>query len=170
MKNKLKKYHLLIYTATIIVVLDQVTKAWIQKTMTLHQSIPVIPDFFNLTFIKNPGAAFGLFAESGGTFRTAFFIIVSFLAVGVLTYLYANTPGEFRLMRLALSLVMGGAIGNLIDRVRFGEVVDFLDFYIGRYHWPAFNVADSCITVGVTFLIAHSLINRKEDSGMAAPS
>ena len=170
MKETIEKHRLLIGTVTIAVVLDQLTKEWIQRTMELHQSIPVIPDFFNLTLIKNPGAAFGLLSESGGALRTAFFIVVAIVALGVLTYLYRNTPREIWVLRLALSLVMAGAVGNLIDRVRFGEVVDFLDFYVGRYHWPAFNVADSCITVGVTLLILHGFLSRKAHSDVAPNS
>lgn len=158
------QYRLLVLTAAAIVLLDQMTKAWIQKTMLLHQSVPVIPDLFNLTYIRNPGAAFGLFASGGGSLRTAFFIAVSVIALVVLSLLYTKAPRETWLLRFSLSLVMGGAIGNLIDRIRLGEVVDFLDFYLGSYHWPAFNVADSCITIGIGLLILHTMVSRKTAS------
>ena len=158
------QYRLLVLTAAAIVLLDQMTKAWIQKTMLLHQSIPVIPDLFNLTYIRNPGAAFGLFASGGGSLRSAFFIAVSVIALVVLSLLYTKAPRETWLLRFSLSLVMGGAIGNLIDRIRLGEVVDFLDFYLGSYHWPAFNVADSCITIGIGLLILHTMASRKTAS------
>ncbi len=158
------QYRLLVLTAAAIVLLDQMTKAWIQKTMLLHQSIPVIPDLFNLTYIRNPGAAFGLFASGGGSLRSAFFIAVSVIALVVLSLLYTKAPRETWLLRFSLSLVMGGAIGNLMDRIRLGEVVDFLDFYLGSYHWPAFNVADSCITIGIGLLIFHTVVSRKTAS------
>jgi len=158
------QYRLLVLTAAAIVLLDQMTKAWIQKTMLLHQSIPVIPDLFNLTYIRNPGAAFGLFASGGGSLRSVFFIAVSVIALVVLSLLYTKAPRETWLLRFSLSLVMGGAIGNLIDRIRLGEVVDFLDFYLGSYHWPAFNVADSCITIGIGLLILHTMVSRKTAS------
>lgn len=160
----LDRYRLLVLTATAIVLLDQMTKAWIQKTMLLHQSIPVIPNLFNLTYIRNPGAAFGLFASGGGSLRSAFFIAVSVVALVVLSLLYTKAPRETYLLRFSLSLVVGGAIGNLMDRIRLGEVVDFLDFYLGSYHWPAFNVADSCITIGISLLILHTMVNRKAES------
>ncbi|HLB94683.1 MAG TPA: signal peptidase II [Nitrospiria bacterium] len=158
------QYRLLVLTAAAIVLLDQMTKAWIHKTMLLHQSIPVIPGLFNLTYIRNPGAAFGLFASGGGSLRSAFFIAVSVIALVVLSLLYTKAPRETWLLRFSLSLVMGGAIGNLIDRIRLGEVVDFLDFYLGSYHWPAFNVADSCITIGIGLLILHTMVSRKTAS------
>ena len=158
------QYRLLVLTAAAIVLLDQMTKAWIHKMMLLHQSIPVIPGLFNLTYIRNPGAAFGLFASGGGSLRSAFFIAVSVIALVVLSLLYTKAPRETWLLRFSLSLVMGGAIGNLIDRIRLGEVVDFLDFYLGSYHWPAFNVADSCITIGIGLLILHTMVSRKTAS------
>ena len=164
MQTLFVKYRLLVLAPFIIVLLDQVTKSIIQKKMLLHQSIPIIPDLFNLTYIRNPGAAFGLFARGGGSLRTVFFISVSMIALAVLGILYAKAPIEARVMRWALALVTGGAIGNLIDRIRFGEVIDFLDFYIGHYHWPAFNVADSCITIGIGLLIFHAVTGRKTSS------
>jgi signal peptidase II len=169
MKSLTEKYRMLVLTVAIVGIADQVTKAWVQSGMRLHQSIAVINGFFSLTYIRNPGAAFGLFSESGGSIRTVFFVVVSIAAVGLLGTLYAKTPLDRPFLRLAFSLVTAGAIGNLIDRVRFGEVVDFLDFYIRGYHWPAFNVADSCITVGVTLLVLHSLVGRKVDSDLPAP-
>jgi signal peptidase II len=168
MKSVIEKYRMLGLAVVIVVLADQLTKAWVQSGMRLHQSIPVIDNFFSLTYIRNPGAAFGLFSDGGGTVRTVFFILVSVAAIGFLGTLYAKTPSERPLLRLAFSLVTGGAAGNLIDRVRFGEVVDFLDFYVGRYHWPAFNVADSCITVGVAFLVLYSVVGGKVDSDLPA--
>lgn len=148
-----RRYRLLALTVVVIVVLDQITKAWIMSTMALHQSIQVISGLFHLTYIRNPGAAFGLFADSGNGLRILFFVTVSIGAILFLVALYSTIQEKFFLGRLAVCLVLGGAVGNLIDRVRFGEVVDFLDFFIGSSHWPAFNVADSCISTGVVLLL-----------------
>ena len=158
-----ERYRLLLVTVSVIVLLDQTTKVFVQKTMTLHQSIPVITNFFSLTYIRNAGAAFGLFSGSGGGLRTMAFIVISLVALVIFGLLYAKTPREDRTLRLALSLVMGGATGNLIDRIRIGEVIDFLDFYFRSYHWPAFNVADSCISTGVGLFIIYSLFHPKPD-------
>lgn len=163
MKIPIERYYFLIMTSGVAVTLDQVTKIVVQKTMDLYQSIQVIPNLFSLTYIRNSGAAFGLFSDGGGIYKILFFVAVSFIALVILLHLYRKTPPEFLLLKLALSLVAAGAIGNLIDRIRLGEVVDFLDFYIGSYHWPAFNVADSCISVGVALLLYHTFFHRSED-------
>ena len=129
------------------VALDQASKLIVRGSMTLYQSEPVLGDFFRLTYIHNPGAAFGL--NMGSPFlHTAF----SVLALGVLIYLYRSLAAAERLSRLALCLVLGGAVGNIIDRLYLGEVVDFFDFGLGDLRWPIFNVADSCVTVGVLLL------------------
>ncbi|MBI3995709.1 MAG: signal peptidase II [Nitrospirae bacterium] len=148
-----RRYFFLAAVVGTVFILDQVTKAVIQKTMQIHESIPVIDRLFNLTYIRNPGAAFGLFAEHGNGLRMVFFSTISVVAILFLWTLFVKTPKEARLGRLSIAMVMGGAFGNLADRIRFGEVVDFLDFYIGPYHWPAFNVADSSISVGVVLMI-----------------
>lgn len=149
----MKKYGLFAITALVLIVLDQLTKYWIDSSMVLHDSIPVLSGFFSITYVRNPGAAFGFLAGASPAFRYAFFIAVNIVAITlILSYIRKATMAEFRLI-LALSFIMAGAVGNLIDRVRFGEVVDFLDFYIGSFHWPAFNVADSSIFLGAFFLI-----------------
>jgi signal peptidase II len=148
-----RRYLFLAAVAGTVFVLDQITKAAIQQTMHLHESIPIIARLFSLTYIRNPGAAFGLFAEQGNGLRIAFFATISVVAILFLGTLFVKTPKEARLGRLSIAMVMGGAMGNLVDRLRYGEVVDFLDFYIGSYHWPAFNVADSSISVGVALMI-----------------
>jgi signal peptidase II len=148
-----RRYLFLAAVAGTVFILDQVTKAVIQQTMQLHESIPIINRLFSLTYIRNPGAAFGLFAEHGDGLRMAFFVTISVIAIVFLWTLFVKTPNEARMGRLSIAMVMGGAMGNLADRLRFGEVIDFLDFYIGSHHWPAFNVADSSITVGVALMI-----------------
>lgn len=138
---------------TIVVVLDQIAKAWIEAVIPLHGMVPVIDGLFNLTHIRNPGAAFGFLGAGGNGWRLGFFLLVAVVAIVVLSVFIYRTPPTDHLTRQAASLVLGGAIGNFIDRVWLGAVVDFLDFYVGRFHWPVFNIADSCITVGVTLLI-----------------
>jgi signal peptidase II len=139
--------------AAIVVILDQITKYYIDAAMTLHSSIPVIEGFFNITYVRNPGAAFGFLAAAPAGFRAVFFITVTVAAILlILTYIRKYSAGE-RETTLCLSLIMGGAVGNLIDRVRFGDVIDFLDVYVGPHHLPAFNVADSAISVGAVLLI-----------------
>ena len=151
-----------------IVAADQVTKLYIMQTMRLHESIAVIPNLFSLTYIRNPGAAFGLLAGSSNTFRMVFFGLTSIFALGLLGTILLRMPEQDRMGRLSVAGILGGAIGNLIDRMRYGEVIDFLDVYIEQYHWPAFNVADSAITVGVILLIVHFAFEKKEDPPVAS--
>lgn len=141
-----------------IVILDQVTKVLVHHFLRLHESRTIIEGFFTLTYIRNPGAAFGLMAGLSENFRFYFFLSASLLALIFLTVLFHKTPPQDRWTITGIPLVVGGAIGNMIDRLRLGEVIDFLDFFIGRYHWPAFNVADSAITIGIGFLILPFLV------------
>ncbi len=134
----------------LVILLDQLCKWWVLTSMELHQSMVVIPGLFNLTSVRNPGAAFGIFSTLGPTFRVALLVGVSLLALVLLTVFYFNSRPHEGTARFAAALVMGGAVGNLIDRLRLGEVVDFLDFYIQHHHWPAFNIADSAITIGIS--------------------
>lgn len=148
--------------AVLVVLLDQATKAWIVSSLRLHESIAVIGGFFNITYVRNPGAAFGFLATAPPLFRHTFFIIVTAVAILlILHYIRTGRVGSLS-MASALGLILAGAVGNLIDRIRFGEVVDFLDVYIANYHWPAFNVADSSITVGAAILIVALLSKPKE--------
>jgi len=146
--------------AVLVVVADQVSKAVVSDLFSLYQVRPVIAGFFNLTFITNTGAAFGIFARSGGFLRKWLLGGVAVAALVALVFAWRHLKDNHRLYPLAIGLIGGGAVGNLIDRVRFGAVVDFLDFYIGRYHWPAFNVADSAITVGVALFILAGFLEK----------
>jgi signal peptidase II len=143
-----------------VVVLDQITKWLVLENIPLYQANPVIPGFFNLTHIRNPGGAFGFMAAGSQGLRHLLFIGVSIIAMGLIAYFYRSTPKSYPYLGTALALIFGGAVGNLIDRLRFGEVVDFLDVYVGAYHWPAFNVADSAITVGITIFILHVVLGK----------
>ena len=152
-----------------IVGLDQATKFVVDQTLPLSVPIPVIDDFFNLTYVRNPGAAFGILAESGEFFRRAFLIGFPLVAVGFIAAMLRRLAEDETWLITALSFVLGGAVGNLIDRIFYGEVIDFLDFYWSIYHWPAFNVADSFISVGVV-MIVYSLIDAKGQDPFASRS
>ncbi len=159
-ESKKRKYIKLAVIAGLVIVTDQITKAVILDTMSLYQSFTVISGFFDITHIHNTGGAFGIFAEQNSILRNLLFLFVSSVAVGFVLYFYHKTPKTHPLLATAFALIFGGAVGNLIDRVRIGKVVDFLDFYIGNWHWPAFNVADSAITVGVVIFVFHILLNK----------
>jgi signal peptidase II len=135
-----------------ILVLDRWTKALILDRFDLNASVSVIDGFFNITYVRNTGVAFGIFSSISSPIKSLVLsLFTAFAAVVVITYSY-RSPLENRLLQAALALILGGALGNLYDRLAYGYVVDFLEFYIGSYHWPAFNVADSAITTGVVLL------------------
>ena len=147
------RFQLELSIATAVVVLDQIVKAAVRSTFELHESVVVIPSFFNLTRVHNYGAAFGLMNAAEFPFKTVVLSIVATLALGALSWYGATLPAEQRLARLGLALIIGGAAGNLIDRLRSGYVVDFVDLYWRDWHFWAFNVADAAITVGVSLMI-----------------
>jgi signal peptidase II len=145
------RYLTLLAISALVLVVDQATKLYIDRSMALHSSITVIEQFFNITYLRNKGAAFGILANS--SYRLPFFILVSSVAVCVIFIVIKHLREDQRLAAISLSLIFSGALGNLIDRVRLGEVIDFLDAHWYDHHWPAFNIADSAICVGV-FLLA----------------
>ncbi|MCC6763096.1 MAG: signal peptidase II [Deltaproteobacteria bacterium] len=151
------KWGLVFAPALVVVGLDRLTKALVLDQMTLHESIPVIDGFFALTYVRNTGAAFGIFAGLSAAFRVPALLAIATLALGVLLWFVRTVPLERRAVIAACGGVLGGAIGNMIDRTAYGEVIDFLDVYLGAYHWPAFNVADAAITVGVIVLCLDAL-------------
>lgn len=153
------KYVWVTVVALVIVLLDQLTKLWVAASMRLHESIPVIPDLFSLTYVRNTGAAFSMFAGHDASYRVPFFIVVSLIALGVIASLIRSTPASQKASLAGCAFVLGGAIGNLIDRIAYGEVIDFLDVYWGDWHWPAFNVADSFITTGVILLLVRGVFS-----------
>src|SRR5215468_1372760 len=145
--------------AAAILVADQITKWWALHGLRFGEAVPVIPGLFSLTLVMNPGLAFGMLGGVPEAFRW----MVGLLSIGAVVLLAVIAarllPTGGAWTRLALGLIFGGAAGNLIDRLRFGAVVDYLDFYWGAYHWPAFNVADSAITVGVSILAFRMLVD-----------
>src|SRR5437867_1070378 len=151
--------------ALAVVLADQATKAVVERTLVLHETIPLTP-FFALSYVRNTGAAFGVLAAAPVGVRLPLFLAVTVVATAaVLSYL-RRTPADQRWRVAALGAILGGALGNLLDRVRYGEVVDFLDLHWGGLHWPAFNVADAAITVGVAIVLLASVERR----GATAPA
>jgi signal peptidase II len=131
---------------------DQLVKLAVHLSLPYGAMVPVIPGLFNLTHIQNPGAAFGLLAGVAAWVRLPLLIGLSVVALGFLFYLYRQLASHGRMPRMALALILGGALGNLYERVLWGAVVDYLDVFLGPYHWPAFNLADAAITVGIGLL------------------
>jgi signal peptidase II len=144
-----RKYMILIAVTFVIVAIDQLTKMMVHGTFELGESIRIIESYFNLTYVRNTGAAFGIFGQSHPTFRQLFFLSIPPIAVFIIVMFMRNLTEKDKVEIYALSLISGGAIGNYIDRLRFGYVVDFLDFHWqDKYSWPAFNVADMAIVIG----------------------
>lgn len=153
-----RDYYLLTLPALVVIVLDQISKFFIIHLLDIHETIPVISGFFNLVHVRNRGMAFGLMNRpDGGNFSFYFLVAATILAVILLVFWFVGLKKNEKKLILGFSLIIGGAVGNLIDRLRLREVIDFLDFFIGPYHWPAFNVADSAITLG-TFWIGINII------------
>jgi len=149
-----KKYLILLAISGLIITLDQLTKIYIHTQFQLGESIPIINDFFNITYVRNFGAAFGIFSTAQESFRNIFFLSMPPIAIVIIFYMLKGLSEKDQTETIAFSLVFGGAIGNYIDRLQFGYVVDFLDFHIrNKYTWPAFNIADSAIVSGVGILI-----------------
>lgn len=149
--SSMRKYHFLI--ALFVVALDRVTKVTIARRLSLHDSIPVIPGFFRIIHAENPGAAFGIFADSPSGWKVGLLILFSVIALLIVSALLWKNSHSLTSTGIGLSLILGGAIGNLWDRLISRHVVDFLLFYIGPHQWPAFNVADSAIVVGAGLLV-----------------
>ena len=158
------KYKTFLAIAPTVFLLDLFTKWLILKNLGLGQEIAIIPNFLDIVHIRNTGAAFGMLASMNNGFRVPFFYFISFVAVAVLIYCFVTLQETDHFHAITLSLIAGGVFGNLADRIRFGNVVDFLSFHVGdkiisgvELRWPAFNVADSAITVAVILLAAHAL-------------
>ncbi len=164
------KYVFLIAWSTFAVALDQVTKIYIHTHFQLGESVTVIENLFNLTYVRNPGAAFGFLAESHPEFREVFFLAIPPIAMIIIFLILRGVSDKDRLQVFALSNIFGGAIGNYIDRLRFRYVIDFLDFHIKeKYSWPSFNVADSAIVLGVMILMYLMWIEKKETNKIISP-
>ena len=147
---------------------DQASKLYVDRVMVLHQSIPVIDGLFNFTYLRNRGAAFSFLSDA--SWRLPFFILVSVIAGVVILVALKKMREDQKLAQVSLAMIFSGAIGNLIDRVRLGEVIDFLDVYWQTHHWPAFNIADSLICVGVALIALDMYREEQKQNSMVAPT
>jgi signal peptidase II len=159
-----RKYWVLLIFCFGILFLDQLTKSMIVQSLPLYQRVEVIPGFFNIIHVRNTGGAFGIFGGEKGGLGSILFVVVSVIAVGAIIFFFIKIRETERTLALSFSLVLSGAMGNLIDRLRYGEVVDFLDFHLSTYHWPAFNVADSAICIGIGLMALELLIRDRKRS------
>ncbi|WP_432736218.1 signal peptidase II [Maridesulfovibrio sp. FT414] len=160
----MNKYALAGIISSLVLILDQLTKVAVRESMVLWTSDNIIPGFFNLVHVVNRGAAFGFLNNADISWQRNFFIAVTFAALGAIGLLLKSVNNSDTLQIAGLGCILGGAVGNLIDRILYHEVTDFLDFYYGSYHWPAFNVADIAICVGA-FAMIISLYRNKDESG-----
>jgi len=158
-----RKYQILLIISSIVVMMDQLTKALVVAKIPLYNTIVVIPGFFNLTHLRNPGVAFGLFSGGNSNLQQMLLMGAAICAVCVIFYFYSKTGQEFPLMLIGFSMIVGGAVGNLIDRFRFSGVVDFVEVYVGKYTWPAFNVVDSAICIGVSIFFYYMVFKRPDN-------
>jgi len=156
--HSMRKFHFLI--AFFVLALDRATKWVIERNIALHGSIQVIPSFFRITHVENRGAAFGLFADSPAQWKIYMLVMFSIVALVIVSALLWRNSHTMSTTGVGLSLILGGALGNLWDRLLSGKVVDFLLFYIGQYQWPAFNVADSAIVIGAGLLVFEILFTK----------
>ena len=157
----MRRYRIFALVASCSLLLDQLSKIYIDHNFELSQSKRIISNFFHLTYVRNPGAAFGILSDS--SIRLPFFITISVLAALGILWFIRRIPSEKHWQHLALGLIFSGALGNLIDRIRLGEVIDFLDVHWYNYHWPAFNIADSAIFIGAALLIIDMFKNGDKD-------
>jgi len=156
------KYLLLASISGVIITLDQLTKLIILTSFRLGESLEVVPGLFNITYVRNFGAAFGFLAESHPNFREIFFLTIPVIAMFIILRALKSIEENDRLQISAFALIFGGAIGNYVDRLRFRYVVDFLDFHYSGHSWPAFNIADSAIVVGVSILLLLTFTRRSK--------
>jgi len=167
-----RKYWFLILLTPFLVAADQGSKSVVENTLSYASPITLLPGVFNLVYVRNPGMAFGLLNNLPEKFRLPLFLVISVLAVLIIGHLFLQTQARAVLLPLALSFIFAGAVGNLIDRFRWGYVVDFLQLHYRHYYWPTFNVADSAITVGIVLLVYDTLFNQApaETAGAPAPA
>lgn len=157
------RYTLFTILTVVGLLLDQATKLYIDRGMRLFDSVPVVTNFFNITYVRNRGAAFSFLSDA--SWRLPFFIGISLVAAIAILVAFHKLRDDQKLAQISLAMIFSGAIGNLIDRLRLGEVIDFLDAHWYQHHWPAFNVADSLICVGVFLLALDMLLEDRRSKG-----
>lgn len=154
----------------LVILLDQVTKYWAYINLRFQPDVHVINKFFKLSYAENPGIAFGVLADIEGNWKVWLLSTISFLAIGLVVYFVYSAPPTKKLLLVALTLILGGIIGNLIDRLHLQVVIDFLEFYVGNYHWPTFNIADMAICIGAGLLSIDILTETSETNAEKEPS
>ncbi|CCH47630.1 signal peptidase II [Pseudodesulfovibrio piezophilus] len=156
------RYKLASFWAIAVIILDQATKLWISSAMEVWTGKTIIPEFFNLVHVLNRGAAWGFLDSDTISWQRPLFIVVTFIALGFIGFMLKTTEPSDKWMVSGLGLITGGAVGNLIDRIHLGVVVDFLDFYLGTHHWPAFNIADCALTLGAGCILLSMFYNKRK--------
>jgi signal peptidase II len=164
----MRRFHFLI--ALLVVCLDRAAKWMVARNIPLHGSIQVIPGFFRITHVENRGAAFGLFADLPSEWKIGVLVLFSMVALVIVSALLWKNSHSMSTTGVGLALILGGALGNLWDRLVSGRVVDFLLFYFGQYQWPAFNVADSAIVIGAGLLVIEILFTKSPAPEKSAPT
>jgi len=164
--HAMRRFHL--FLALLVVCLDRATKWVVAKKIPLHDGIQIIPGFFRLTHVENRGAAFGLFADSTSSWTVGVLVLCSLVALVIVIALLWRNCHSMNVTGIGLALILGGALGNLWDRLLTGRVVDFLLFYVGSYQWPAFNVADSAIVIGAGLLVFEILFAKSPTTERSA--
>ncbi|MCX6565417.1 MAG: signal peptidase II [Candidatus Aminicenantes bacterium] len=160
----MKRYGLHAALSASIIVLDQLTKALIVKTVSFYGSIAVIPGFLELTHIHNKGAILGIFNRTEQPWTPVLLLLLNAVALGLVIFYFSKTTEKERVARLALAMIVGGALGNVVDRITRGYVVDFVEMHVGKFHWPTYNVADASITIGAVLLISSVIFRRPHAS------
>jgi signal peptidase II len=164
MTDQTRRRGFYLWIAGATVALDQLAKTLVDRYMDLHDSHTLVEGLARFTYVQNRGAAFGILSDADLPYQSVLFSIISIVALGAIAVYAWKLPITSRLPQAALALIMGGAVGNLLDRMRLGYVIDYVDVYWGRHHWPAFNVADSAISVGVALLVLDILRNPQPES------
>jgi signal peptidase II len=165
-----RKYWVLFIFLFGVLLLDQLTKSMIVQKLFLYEKVEVIRGFFNIIHVRNTGGAFGIFGGQKGGLGSVLFVVVSLLAIGTIVYLFVKAREDEKVLAFSFTLILSGALGNLIDRIRYGEVIDFLDFHVSTYHWPAFNIADSAICIGIGLMALELLAkDKKKNTKSQAP-
>jgi signal peptidase II len=167
-----RKHWVILLVTPLAILIDQLSKFYVHAHLRLFDEHALIPDYFNIVYVQNRGLAFGLFQQRIGSFSTWIFLGITVVAMGIIVHLFFSTDKKAVVLPLALSLVMSGALGNLIDRMHWGFVVDFMQMYFKGHYWPTFNVADIAITAGIILLILDSFRAQPEtkmDTAAAGP-
>jgi len=166
-RNYIKEILILLGATFLLIAVDQATKCYVVRNITASDPVIIIENFFEFTYVLNPGAAFGFLADNNSSFKQIFFILVTCFATIFILYMYFTLKDDERIVKVALCLILGGALGNFIDRLRIKSVIDFIYVHYYEHYWPAFNIADALITIGVVLIGIDIFIKYKKEKGAA---